>query len=721
MGKKYREFLLGLLMICLALVGCSGSGEDDDVQEGFVKIQAGSFVMGSPEDEPGHDYDGKEETQHQVTLTHSFEMKVTEVTQAEWKAVMGENPSDFKACGENCPVDNVNWYQAAVYMNALSKKNGLECCYKDEGGNDYTLGDDGKYGAPPLWPKGYDCKGYRLPTEAEWEYAARAGTTSAFYTGPVVALDPESCIVDANLDAAGWYCGNSDGGPHPVGQKLANAWGLYDILGNIAEWTWDRSGDYPDSAVTDPTGSEDGGGRIARGGNWASEGVRARSAARNAPMADEGNNETDDQYMGLRSARTLSGGGGGDADSDSDTDTEVDCGSFADGDTDISGYLALDGFFGALAELQAHVDTLKSGFDSDLNELGAVWGLEGFPDMEVQAKTAELKGAIMAEISATVDGEIAVDYRAPACSSAVGEAMQAMFDCEQQAGCAVYAECLEEDVQFTCEGRCRGECQGECQGYCVEGGFEGSCPGECAGSCVTTSAAYCGGRCAGECTGTCIGESSGTTCDGICDGDCVGECELNRPFECGETCVGECYSQEACDGACDGSCNSYCVGDCLGDVTAGEMCLEGICDAYDDCLPQSQCWARALVSCSDPALDIYYTFSISADESTRAAFDTKMAAFSERMLSVIRGSYELRDIIEGFEDYGTTSGLVRFDDALQTLRSNFDSGDYDSFIGARGQCVEPAMEDSMIMLDEMLTGSITTLQAEMELIDILDL
>ncbi len=217
----------------------------------FVRIPAGTFMMGSPTDEPGRD---NNETLHQVTLTQDFYMMTTEVTQAQWQAVMGSNPSDFTACGSDCPVETVSWNDAQDFIAALKSMEG---------------------------------RTYRLPTEAEWEYAARAGTTTAFYSGEITHTG--SSPVDPNLDAIGWYSGNSDVsytpnwsglGTHPMAQKQLNAWGLYDMSGNVWEWVQDWYGGYPDGAVTDPAGPETGSYRVLRGGSWDRDARRCRSASR---------------------------------------------------------------------------------------------------------------------------------------------------------------------------------------------------------------------------------------------------------------------------------------------------------------------------------------------------------------------------------------------------------------------------------------------------------
>jgi formylglycine-generating enzyme required for sulfatase activity len=230
----------------------------------FVWIEPGTFMMGSPEDEPRRDSD---ETQHEVTLTQGYYMQTTEVTQGQWEAVMGNNPSHFSSCGDECPVERVSWNKIQEFITAL---NAQEITSQ-----------------------------YRLPTEAEWEYAARAGSTTALYNGPIEILGYNNA---PSLDSIAWYGGNScvsysggsncsswpekqytctSCGPHPVGQKQSNTWGLYDMSGNVREWCQDWYGSYPTNSVTDPVGATSGSYRVVRGGGWYYGASYCRSANRN--------------------------------------------------------------------------------------------------------------------------------------------------------------------------------------------------------------------------------------------------------------------------------------------------------------------------------------------------------------------------------------------------------------------------------------------------------
>ncbi len=207
----------------------------------FVYIRAGSFLMGSPETEPGRQAD---ELQHEVTITQPFYLQTTPVTQGQWRAIMGSNPSKFSNGGDNCPVEGVSWHDCQEFLQRLNSR--------EEGT-------------------------YRLPSEAEWEYACRAETATAFANGDITQL---FCDHDPSLDAAGWYCYNADRRTHPVGEKQANPWGLYDMHGQVGEWCQDWYGEYAPTPETDPKGLSSGTERVVRGGSWFASSKKCRSASR---------------------------------------------------------------------------------------------------------------------------------------------------------------------------------------------------------------------------------------------------------------------------------------------------------------------------------------------------------------------------------------------------------------------------------------------------------
>ena len=196
-------------------------------------IPAGEFLMGSPAGEVGREED---EAPHRVKITRAFRLGATEVTQAQWKAVMGERRGKFE--GDSLPVEDISWKDAAAFCEKLSKAEG---------------------------------KTYRLPTEAEWEYACRAGAAGRFAA--------------EGLDDLAWYDSTSEGRTHAVGAKKPNAWGLYDMHGNVAEWCADCYGPYGGQEVADPKGPAEGKARVVRGGSWASFARGCRAASRSSTPA----------------------------------------------------------------------------------------------------------------------------------------------------------------------------------------------------------------------------------------------------------------------------------------------------------------------------------------------------------------------------------------------------------------------------------------------------
>ena len=271
-------------------------------------MPAGSFTMGSPESEAGRNDD---EAAVGVTLTHSFWFGTHEVTQGIWSEVMRSNPSYFSACGAECPVERISWFDSAEFMNRLSARDGLTPCYSlgdcsGTAGSGTVVGEQA-----PVWGRGdfecataelvTSCSGYRFPTEAEWEFAARANTTGATYVG---ALEFVSKRNAPNLSKIAWYAGNSvvdynpafdcsawkarelSGprcGPKPVGLRTPNPNQLQDVLGNVWEWTSDwykKDRSVAGVGLVDPQGPQSGEIRVFKGGSWRDSAVHSRSAAR---------------------------------------------------------------------------------------------------------------------------------------------------------------------------------------------------------------------------------------------------------------------------------------------------------------------------------------------------------------------------------------------------------------------------------------------------------
>ena len=223
----------------------------------MVLLHFGSFTMGSPKDEVGRK---DNETPHVVTISKSFYLGVQELSQSQYEEVMGRNPSHFK--GAKNPVENVTWDEAVSFCKKLSDM-------------------------PEENAAGHE---YRLPTEAEWEYACRAGSKTAYSFGG--STQP--------LGANAWFGEGPRGKTHPVGKKKANNWGLFDMHGNVSEWCQDWYGDYPAGAVTDPQGDDKSAYRVIRGGRWYYDAALCRSAIRTADNASYS-----DHSIGFRVAMSL--------------------------------------------------------------------------------------------------------------------------------------------------------------------------------------------------------------------------------------------------------------------------------------------------------------------------------------------------------------------------------------------------------------------------------
>lgn len=308
--KRLTAFFLSLIML-LSLVACStdtNSTEEEsvseppassqtvakqDIPEEFVLIKGGSFQMGSPDSEP---WRSEDELQHTVTIS-DFYMSKYELTQKEYEDITGNNPSNFS--GENLPVENISWLDAVAYCNARSEKEGLSPVYTIDGQN-------------VSWDKSAD--GYRLPTEAEWEYACRAGTTTPFYM--------ENSPSDKDSNYYGHYPyeiednyfsqGNLEVKPGEYRQTTVsvdsfseNPYGLYNMHGNVSEWVWDYYGAYSTDAQTDPTGPETGTLRVYRGGGWNDFAKNMRSAYRATLEQNKGSFN-----IGIRLVRNAAAGSG---------------------------------------------------------------------------------------------------------------------------------------------------------------------------------------------------------------------------------------------------------------------------------------------------------------------------------------------------------------------------------------------------------------------------
>ena len=402
------------------------------------------------------------------------------------------------------------------------------------------------------------------------------------------------------------------------------------------------------------------------------------------------------------------------------------CGDVYAGDDFISGDARLDGLFKAVGSFGKATAAIDASFRADVEALADVFGVEYTADMDIGDLVADVKGEINAEINASVSGSLKVVFVEPKCEASVNVAVEAQANCEAKAGCEVSAECEGGELAVSCEGTCSGSCSGGCTGGCkVEA--SGTCEGKCEGSCSLDVAATCEGVCKGECSGECsayVENASGEMeCDGKCEGECTGTCELAAAAECSGECHGKCEIEVEgeCEGECHGSCDAECSGGCEGTATPPSCSAEGSCEASADCQASASAQASAELSCTPPRLDIRFEFDASLDAAARAEFTAKMAELKVRMVGIIQGMFKMRALIDA--DYAAEIGIeppiAQITGQVQGMvNANFD--DFDIPAG-RLVCVLPAFEDSVDIMVEAGTSLTGTLQAQIDIVGVLDI
>jgi len=396
------------------------------------------------------------------------------------------------------------------------------------------------------------------------------------------------------------------------------------------------------------------------------------------------------------------------------------CGEIGQGAVGISGSARLDGFFGAVGDINAVFVTVNADFEANIRALAEVWGFE-----INGAINADLVGDLMAhiqgEISGSVDGGISIAYAPPQCSANVNVAVEAQANCEVEAGCEV--EAMPPEVSVSCEGECSGSCEGECTGSvsCDASAMGGiSCEGSCEGSCALEVGASCEGTCSGTCTVN--GEVQGAEgeFEGECGGECEGTCELTAGGECSGTCQGTCVADASvmvdCGGEppeCRGSCEGSCGGSCEGTATPPSVAAD--CDASADCQASASASASANIECTPPSLDITFEFNaaLAADVNAQAAFRARIGELRTRGAAILQGFAQFRALFEGNAELGTQSPLANLTAEISAIAEAGASGSLFADVPpGRINCVIPAFIEAGQILGELGTTASGTIQAQ---------
>jgi formylglycine-generating enzyme required for sulfatase activity len=285
----------------------------------MVLVKAGTYTMGSPASEP---YREADEFQFKVTVSDDFYLGKYEVTQAQWYKVMEKTMEEQQALqttvqtnfgrGDDYPIYHVNWYEILVFCNTLSEMEGLTPAYAIDGDTDVfwwgALPTSNNGALQALWNTVEivaGSNGYRLPTEFQWEYACRAGTTTPWHSAATEDDETNPVTDYAWIQQNTGKSGEPNYATQPVGTRKPNAWGLYDMHGNVKEWCWDRYGTYP-TALTDPFGVwSTGYNRVIRGGTWNASARYTRSAYRGDGKTTTAYGYSRSQTVGFRLARPV--------------------------------------------------------------------------------------------------------------------------------------------------------------------------------------------------------------------------------------------------------------------------------------------------------------------------------------------------------------------------------------------------------------------------------
>ncbi|MCA9653142.1 MAG: hypothetical protein KC501_24730 [Myxococcales bacterium] len=397
------------------------------------------------------------------------------------------------------------------------------------------------------------------------------------------------------------------------------------------------------------------------------------------------------------------------------------CGSIATGQLSISGDARLDGFFAALADLQAATGSISANFDANILALAEVYGI-ATADVTVDAAFVDqLVATIRADLMANISGGISIEYVPPSCSASVNVAVEAQASCEANAGCECDVQVDPGQVAVQCEGQCSGGCSAECTGQvecrAPEAGI--ACSGSCEGSCELDVAAECSGTCRGMCMGNCSLQNADGECEGSCDGMCQGTCEVSGGASCSGTCHGTCVADVdpgGCEGevGCRGSCSGECSGSCEGSFTPPSASAECECEASADCEAQASAQAEANIQCSPPSFDLVYELNASLDASGEASFLARLGELRVRGAAILQGFAQARALIDGQvngEVVFNPAPFARIQGEFQALVSAGLSGEFNIAPG-RIDCVLPAIQEAVSIVGEIGGEFTASIQAQ---------
>ncbi len=400
------------------------------------------------------------------------------------------------------------------------------------------------------------------------------------------------------------------------------------------------------------------------------------------------------------------------------------CGIVAEGAVSISGSARLDGFFGAVADLDGAFVSVSADFDANIRGLAAAWDFDIAADAAIDgALVGELMADIRGQISGSISGGISLNYVPPRCSADISLSVDAQASCEVQAGCEV--EASPGEVSVSCEGTCSGGCSAECSGAVsceasvMGGGF--ACEGTCEGSCALEVAAACDGTCSGTCEGS-AGTQEGF--EGACDGMCQGTCEMGAGGSCEGECNGSCVVESPsadfnCNGeppTCRGECGGECSGSCEGTATPPSASVD--CDASADCQASASASGSANLTCTPPSLELAFNFNaeLAGDINAQAAFRARISELQVRGAAILQGFAQLRGVIGEADANGNfqlAAPLLNIQAELNGIIEGGASGDLfaDIPIG-RINCVIPAMVESVEILADLGTNAAGTISAQ---------